>query len=457
MRVDAKFDQTKSIKFNITKNALAIMAASLVFIVFTGRIIVWDVLTSSLNDTALEKDDIIKNIVNKVTYINIFIAILTLLIAGLIMWNIFGKTARLLNGLRLHIEYLSGGVYHYKIKDKYFKRKDEIGSICNALDKMQKSTVDMIGDLKNLSQNMNNQSSDLKEISKGLSTTTTDISDSIKNIVKAISDESGDIIKIIEKINEFGNILDDEANEVSDVLELSKKVEKDANTSNRDLLVLTKSLKDFEAIFGIFSETLKHMNMNIKKVNDITDLINNVAEQTNLLALNAAIEAARAGEAGKGFTVVADEIRKLSEKTKESSISITELTNTILKNSKNLVSKTSEMNLELKTQKEGMEKAIESFRIISDSVSTITPKMLKLSDNSKKMCKTNEDIMEKIEVLSSVNEEICASTENISDSSDLTKENANILLNNASELKKNAKITTNYIGKFVLDGPEEEE
>ncbi len=457
MRVDAKFDQTKSIKFNITKNALAIMAAALVFIVFAGRVIVWDVLTSSLNDKVLEKGDIIKSIINKVTYINIFIAILTLIIAGLIMWHTFGKIARLLNGLRLHIEYLAGGVYHYKIKDKYLKRKDEIGSICIALGKMQKSTVDMIRDLKKSSQNMNDQSSNLKEISKGLSTTTTDISDSIKNIVKAISDESGDIIKIIEKINEFGNILDDEANEVSDVLELSKKVEKDANTSNYDLLVLTKSLKNFEAIFGIFSENLKHMNMHIKKVNDITDLINNVAEQTNLLALNAAIEAARAGEAGKGFTVVADEIRKLSEKTKESSISITELTNTILKNSKNLVSKTSEMNLELKTQKDGMEKAIESFSIISDSVSTITPKMLKLSNNSKKMCKTNEEIMEKIEVLSSVNEEICASTENISDSSDLTRENANILLNNASELKKNAKITTNYIEKFVLDGPEEEE
>ena len=338
MRVDVKFDQTKSIKFNITKNALTIMAAALVFIVFAGRIIVSDVLTSSLNDKVLEKGDIIKtllfqtkDIINKVTYANIFIAILTLIIAGLIMWHTFGKIARLLNGLRLHIEYLAGGVYHYKIKDKYLKREDEIGSICIALGKMQKSTVDMIRDLKKSSQNMNDQSSNLKEISKGLSTTTTDISNSIKNIVKAISDESEDIIKIIEKINEFGNILDDEANEVNDVLELAKKVEKDANTSNQDLLVLTKSLKDFEAIFGIFSETLKHMNMNIKKVNDITDLINNVAEQTNLLALNAAIEAARAGEAGKGFSVVADEIRKLSEKTKKSSISITELTDTILK------------------------------------------------------------------------------------------------------------------------------
>ena len=456
MRVEAKFDQTKSIKFSITKNALIIMGISLLFMVFIGRYIIWDVLNNSLEKT-LATEKIISGVINKITYINIIVAILSLVIAGMIMWNTFGKTARLLNGLRLHIEYLTGGVYHYKIKDKYFKREDEIGTICRALDKMQKSTVEMINDLKKSTQNMNDQSSNLKEISKGLSTTTTDISDSIKNIVKAISEESGDIINIIEKINEFSEILNEEADEVQIVSNLAMQVENNASTSNKDLLVLTQSLKNFESIFKIFLETLQNMNKNIKKVNDITDLINNVAEQTNLLALNAAIEAARAGDAGRGFTVVANEIRKLSEKTKESSVSITSLTDSILKSSKNLVSKTSEMNSELRIQKEGMGKAIDSFSLISDSVSTITPKMLKLSSNSNRMCKSNDDIMEKIEVLSSVNEEICASTESISDSSELTRENANKLLMHATELKNNAKITTNYIGKFILEGPEEEE
>jgi methyl-accepting chemotaxis protein len=81
-------------------------------------------------------------------------------------------------------------------------------------------------------------------------------------------------------------------------------------------------LRDMQTDIEESSKRTSSLVQRVGEVNSLLDLINEIADQTNLLSLNAAIEAARAGEAGRGFSVVAEEVRRLAERSKASAADI---------------------------------------------------------------------------------------------------------------------------------------
>ncbi len=144
------------------------------------------------------------------------------------------------------------------------------------------------------------------------------------------------------------------------------------------------TLSKIQEISKLFEETLKEVNVLNNKAKSITKIvktIKEIADQTNLLALNAAIEAARAGEAGRGFAVVADEVRKLAEKTSASTLEISHTVNEIQEETK-VVSDS--MNLGVKSVEEGVgyaNRAGESIEKIKVDAQNVVEVIEKLSEN----------------------------------------------------------------------------
>lgn len=311
---------------------------------------------------------------------------------------------------------------------EYIRRKDELGDAFKSYNSLIERLKDFMSLLKtnsNALEKIQNNLNDSMEFMYDASKSTSDLSQELSAGIEETTASLVDLADISETTIKSLSLFGDD---IEKIMGATNRV----HTQSTDLLILTKESRS--NLINVFETVQKEVETGIeeaKKIDRITNLIDAItaiADQTNLLALNASIESARAGEAGKGFSVVAEEIRKLAQQTREAVLEINNISKDIVNTVNNLVTSNSKtigfldkvVIKDYRKIESSMEDSTNSSRLLEQTINT-------MGSLSKEMTKNVEMIANSIIEMSHVMESSSTAVEDVANKARTTMDSSNLL------------------------------
>ncbi len=346
-------------------------------------------------------------------------------------------------------------------QDITINSKDEIGDLANAFRDMiaymtnlskaaesiakndltfnvvPKSEKDILGNsFKTMITNLSAIVSELNGSSNDVASAAAEISTSAEQISRSAENQEQQVTLVSTAVEEMTATIVESSKNAADASDGAKGAADTAGTGGQIVSDTIEGMNRIATVVRESAENINKLSTSADQIGEIIAVIDDIADQTNLLALNAAIEAARAGEQGRGFAVVADEVRKLAERTGKATGEITDMIKGIQEGTQEAVTSMETGTNEVNAGRDLADKAGNSLSEVVTGAERVMDMIQQIATASEQQSVAAEEISKNIEQVASATRESAAGSQQAASA--------------AEQLNRNAESLKGIVSKFKL-------